>query len=73
MMCKLSGSEPIDVTWILINASPPLEWNQRNLTFNAISRKEEGWYRMNVNNGKECNTTESATFHVEVNCKYEQC
>ncbi|XP_031571252.1 uncharacterized protein LOC116305473 isoform X3 [Actinia tenebrosa] len=69
MICQISGSEPMNVTWIRLNALPPLRWNERNLTFSAISREEGGWYRMYVNNGEECKTTANATLRVNVNYK----
>jgi hypothetical protein len=68
--CEFSGSEPLNVTWTKESKSNILTyWNQWNLTLSSVHKKDNGFYRVALYNGEECNTTVHRTFRLIVNCK----
>jgi hypothetical protein len=66
LMCNISGSEPLDISW----TNGKQVWNQPSLTFESVNRRDAGTYNMTVNNGEECNKTDTTSLILNVNCEY---
>ena len=68
ILCNVSGSEPMDITWRKKDSSAILVKGPR-LILDNVNRSNIGGYQCTASNGVECETA-SGLSYIYVICKY---